>query len=85
MFYGIQIRAHDWPRNTSHGFALEVGGYCSGQVRSSYTDSVTSCQLESELHREWQQQSQHDIRRVTGVMRRRVEAVIQAHVVLMNI
>jgi hypothetical protein len=20
---------HGWPRNRSHGFALEVGGYCS--------------------------------------------------------
>jgi hypothetical protein len=29
MLYGIQIRAHCWPRNRSHGFALEVGGYCS--------------------------------------------------------
>jgi hypothetical protein len=25
MLYGIQIRAHGWPRNISHGFALEVG------------------------------------------------------------
>ena len=29
------------------------------------------------LHREWQQLSQQDIRRLTGGMRRRVEAVIQ--------
>ena len=29
MLYGIQIRAHGWPMNRSHGFALEVGGYCS--------------------------------------------------------
>jgi transposase len=36
-------------------------------------------QLEAALHREWQQLSQHDIRRLTGGMRRRVEAVIQAH------
>jgi hypothetical protein len=35
-------------------------------------------QLEAALHREWQQLSQ-DIRRLTGGMRRRVEAVIQAH------
>jgi transposase len=34
--------------------------------------------LEAELHREWQQLSQQDIRRLTGGMRRRVEAVIQA-------
>ena len=39
--------------------------------------SVTSCQLEAELHREWWQLSQQDIRRLTGGMRRRVEAVIQ--------
>jgi hypothetical protein len=30
------------------------------------------------LHREWQQLSQQDFRRLTGGMRRRVEAVIQA-------
>ena len=35
-------------------------------------------QLEAGLHREWQQLSQQDIRRLTGRMRCRVEAVIQA-------
>jgi isopentenyl phosphate kinase len=35
-------------------------------------------QLEAVLHREWQQLSQQDIRRLTGGMRRRVEAIIQA-------
>jgi transposase len=35
-------------------------------------------QLEAALHREWQQLSQQDIRRLTGGMRRRIEAVIQA-------
>ena len=35
-------------------------------------------QLEVALHREWQQLSQQDIRRLTGGMRLRVEAVIQA-------
>jgi transposase len=35
-------------------------------------------QLEAALHREWQQLSQQDIRRLTGGMRRRFEAVIQA-------
>ena len=35
-------------------------------------------QLEAALHWEWQQLSQQDIRRLTGGMRRRVEAVIQA-------
>jgi hypothetical protein len=34
-------------------------------------------QLKAALHREWQQLSQQDIRRLTGGMRRRVEAVIQ--------
>ena len=33
-------------------------------------------QLEAALHQEWQQLSQQDIRRLTGGMRRRVEAVI---------
>ena len=36
------------------------------------------CQLEAALHREWQQLSHQDIRRLTGGMRRRVEDVIQA-------
>ena len=35
-------------------------------------------QLEAALHREWQQLSQQDIRRIPGGMRRRVEAVMQA-------
>jgi transposase len=35
-------------------------------------------QLEAELHREWQQLSLQNIRRLTGGMRRRVKAVIQA-------
>ena len=35
-------------------------------------------QLEVALHQEWQQLSQQDIRRLTGGMRCRVEAVIQA-------
>ena len=33
-------------------------------------------QLEAALHREYQQLSQQDIRRLTGGMRRRIEAVI---------
>ena len=35
-------------------------------------------QLEAALHREWQQLSEQDIRRLTVEMRRRVEAVIKA-------
>ena len=35
-------------------------------------------QLEAALHREWQQLSQQDIRRLTGGVGRRVETVIQA-------
>jgi transposase len=35
-------------------------------------------QLKAALHREWQHLSQQDIRRLTGGMRCRVEAVIQA-------
>jgi hypothetical protein len=34
------------------------------------------CQLEAALHQEWQQLSQQDIRRLTGGMRHRAEAVI---------
>jgi hypothetical protein len=35
-------------------------------------------QLETALHREWQQLSQQDIQRLTGGMKCRVDAVIQA-------
>ena len=33
MLYGIQIRVHGWAMNRRHGFALEVGGYCSCTMR----------------------------------------------------
>jgi hypothetical protein len=33
MLHRIQLRAHGWTRNRSHGFALEVGGYCSWTMR----------------------------------------------------
>jgi hypothetical protein len=33
MLHGIQIWAHCWPRNRSHGFALEVGRYYSWTMR----------------------------------------------------
>jgi hypothetical protein len=42
---------------------------------TGYMQSIR--QLEATLHREWQQLSQQYIRRLTGGMRRRVEAVIQ--------
>ena len=35
-------------------------------------------QLEAALHQEWLQLTQHEIRRLTGSMRRRVECVIRA-------
>jgi transposase len=44
------------------------------QAREPPVQSIR--QLEAALHREWQQLSQQDIRRLTGRMRRRVEAVI---------
>ena len=37
------------------------------------------CQLEAALYRGWQQLSHQDIRRLTEGMRRRTEAIIQAH------
>jgi hypothetical protein len=46
------------------------------QVREPPVQNIR--QLEAALHREWQQLSQQSIRRLTGGMRRRVEAVIQA-------
>jgi transposase len=46
---------------------------------------VQNIQLEAALHREWQKLSQQDIRRLTGGMRRKVEAVIQARGVIPGI
>jgi hypothetical protein len=82
LLYGIQIRAHGWPRNRSHGFALEVGSYCSWKMRPGVVIHIhRPCsrrmqareppvqsirQLEAALHREWQQLSQQDIRCLTG-------------------
>jgi transposase len=47
-----------------------------GHVRPSYTGSGTSCAKHSSvgraLHREWQQLSQQDFRRLTGGMRSRI-------------
>ena len=46
------------------------------QAREPHVQNIR--QLEAALHREWQQLSQQDIRRLTGGMRCRVEAVIHA-------
>jgi hypothetical protein len=66
----------------SHEPGFESHRAYLGHARPSYTGLGTSCakirQLETALHREWQQLSQQGIRRLTGGMRRRVEAVIQA-------
>jgi hypothetical protein len=62
----------------SHQAEFESHSTYLGHVRLSYTGSGISCQLEAALHREWQQLSQQDIRRLNGGMRRRVEGVIQA-------
>ena len=48
------------------------------EVRETPVQNIR--QLEALFHREWQQLSQQDIRCLTGGMRRRVEAVIQARV-----
>ena len=46
MLYGIQIRAHGWSRNRSHGFAMEVAGYALERwglaLSSIYTGLVAS-------------------------------------------
>jgi transposase len=49
---------------------------CRIQAREPPVQNIR--QLEAALHREWQQLSQQDIRRLTGGMRRRVETVIPA-------
>ena len=78
-------RSRDLRSLASHEPRFESQRAYLGHVRPSYTGSGTSSshvqntrQLEAALHREWQQLSQQDIRRLTGGMRRRVEAVIQA-------
>ena len=64
----------------SHEPGFESNRAYLGHVSPSYAGAGTSCvrQLEAALHREWRQLSHQDIIRLTGGMRRRVEAVIQA-------
>jgi hypothetical protein len=75
-------RSRDFCSMASYELGFESHRAYLRHVRPSYADSGTSCanirQLEAALHREWQQLSQQDIRRLTGGMRGRVEAVIQA-------
>ena len=75
-------RSRDFCSLASHEPGFESHRAYLGHVRPSYTGSETSCAKHSSvrgaLHRELQQLSQQDIRRLTGEMRRRVEAVIQA-------
>ena len=75
-------RSRDFYSLANHEPGFESNRVYLGHVRPSYTGSGTSCAKHSSvgraLHREWQQLSQQDFRRLTGGMRRRVEAVIQA-------
>jgi hypothetical protein len=75
-------RSSDFCSLASHEPGFESYRAYLGHVRPSYACSRTHVQkirqLEAALHREWQQLSQQDIRRLTGGMRRRVEAIIQA-------
>jgi hypothetical protein len=76
-------RSRDLCSLASHEPRFESHTTYLGHVRSSYTGSWTSfakhLSVEAALHRKWQQLSQQDIRRLTGWMRRRVEALIQPH------
>jgi transposase len=47
------------------------------RIQARESSVQNSRQFEAALHREWQQLSQQDIRRLTGGMRRRVETLIQ--------
>jgi hypothetical protein len=78
----LSKRSRDFCSLASHDPGYESHRAYLEHVRLSYTGSGTSCAKHSSvgtaLHREWQQLSQQDIRRLTGGMRRRVEAVIPA-------
>ncbi|CAC5391405.1 unnamed protein product [Mytilus coruscus] len=67
----------------SHEPGFESVGAYLGHVRPSSTDSLTSYtklrQMVVVLHTEWRQLPQQEIGRLTGGMRRRVNAVIQLH------
>jgi transposase len=55
-----------------------IWGILGRRIQAREPPAQNIRQLEAALHREWQHLSQQDIRRLTGGMRRRIEAVIQA-------
>ena len=66
-----------WPAMNLELNPIEHIWYMLGRCIQAREPPVQNiCQLEAALHREWQQLSQQDIRRLTGGMRRRVEANI---------
>ena len=64
-------RSRDFCSLASHGPGYESHRVYLGQAREPHVQNIR--QLEAALHREWQQLSQHDIRRLTVGMRRSVE------------
>jgi hypothetical protein len=78
MFTGV-LTAVPWPALSPNLNPIEHIWDMLGRrilARESPVQSIR--QLEAALHREWQQLSQPDIRRLTGGMRRKVVGVIQA-------
>ena len=68
-----------WPAMSPDLYPIEhIWDMLSRHIHAQEPSMQNTGQLEAALHREWQQLSQQDIRRLTGGMRRRVEAVIQA-------
>ena len=73
------VTSNPWPAMSPHLNPIEhIWDMLGRRIQAREPPVQTVRQLEAALHREWKQLSQQDIRRLTGGMRRRVEAVIQA-------
>ena len=77
-FQGNAIESLPWPARSPDLNPLEhIWDILGRQIQKMDPPPQTLDELEAALHREWRQLTSHQIRRLTGGMRRRVEAVIR--------
>ena len=74
------IETLPWPARSPDLNPLEhIWDILGHQIQKMDSPPQTLDELEAALHREWQQLTIHQIQRLTGGMRHKVEAVIRTH------